>query len=89
MRNIPPLGEATQPGGKIVHVWAIEEDWNPANLSASFEMEWPPRSRRRQEFPDLDGAAWFDIAEAKRKILKGRAIFLDRLLEIRAGTNSS
>ena len=63
-------------------MWAIEEDWDPADLqSNTFEMEWPPRSGRRQSFPELDRASWFGIAEARLKILKGQAVFLDRLLE--------
>jgi predicted NUDIX family NTP pyrophosphohydrolase len=49
--------------------------------SNTFEMEWPPESGRRQKFPEVDRAAWFDIAEAKRKILKGQAAFLDFLLQ--------
>ena len=66
-----PLGSAKQPGGKVVHVWAIEEDWDPADLqSNTFEMEWPPRSGRRQSFPEIDRAYWFGIAEARLKILK-------------------
>ena len=78
-----PLGSAKQPGGKVVHVWAIEEDWDPADLrSNTFEMEWPPRSGRRQSFPEIDRASWFGVAEARLKILKGQAVFLDRLLEI-------
>jgi predicted NUDIX family NTP pyrophosphohydrolase len=77
-----PLGSAKQPGGKVVHVWAIEEDWDPADLqSNTFEVEWPPRSGRQQSFPELDRASWFGIAEARLKILKGQAVFLDRLLE--------
>jgi len=77
-----PLGSAKQPGGKVVHVWAIEEDWDPADLqSNTFEMEWPPRSGRWQLFPELDRASWFGIAEARLKILKGQAAFLDHLLE--------
>ncbi|MDE5454239.1 NUDIX domain-containing protein [Bradyrhizobium sp. CSA112] len=77
------LGSAQQPGGKVVHVWAIEEDWDPADLrSNTFEMEWPPRSGRRQSFPELDRASWFGVAEARLKILKGQAVFLDYLLEI-------
>ncbi len=44
-------------------------------------MKWPPRSRRQQSFPELDRAAWFGIAEARVKILKGQAVFLDRLLQ--------
>ena len=76
------LGHATQPGGKVVHVWAVREDWDAGRLrSNSFEMEWPPKSGRRQVFPELDRADWFLISEAREKILKGQAIFLDRLLK--------
>ena len=79
--NRVPLGEAKQPGGKIVHVWAVEGDWEAARLKSNmFEMEWPPRSGRRQMFPELDRAEWFGIDEAHAKILKGQAVFLDRLL---------
>jgi predicted NUDIX family NTP pyrophosphohydrolase len=75
------LGQSKQPGGKIVHVWAVEQDWDAADLKSNmFEMEWPPRSGRRQMFPELDRAAWFEIEEARAKILKGQAVFLDRLL---------
>ena len=77
-----PLGSAKQPGGKVVHVWAIEGDWDPVDLqSNTFEMEWPPRSGRRQSFPEIDRASWFGIAEARLKILKGQTAFLDHLLE--------
>jgi len=77
-----PLGSAKQPGGKVVHVWAIEGDWDPVDLqSNTFEMEWPPRSGRRQSFPEIDRASWFGIVEARLKILKGQAAFLDHLLE--------
>jgi len=77
-----PLGSAKQPGGKVVHVWAIEGDWDPVDLqSNTFEMEWPPRTGRRQSFPEIDRASWFGIVEARLKILKGQAAFLDHLLE--------
>ena len=77
-----PLGEARQPGGKVVQAWAIEGDWDPALIrSNTFEMEWPPRSGRRGTFPEIDRAAWFGIADARRKILKGQTVFVDRLLE--------
>jgi predicted NUDIX family NTP pyrophosphohydrolase len=76
------LGDAKQPGGKVIHVWAVHQDWDAGQLrSNTFEMEWPPRSGRRQTFPELDRASWFPIAEARQKILKGQAVFLDRLLE--------
>jgi predicted NUDIX family NTP pyrophosphohydrolase len=81
-----PLGEARQPGGKLVQAWAVEGDWDAALLKSNmFEMEWPPRSGRRHSFPELDRAEWFDLAEAQTKILKGQAIFLTRLLEKLAG----
>jgi predicted NUDIX family NTP pyrophosphohydrolase len=77
-----PLGEARQPGGKVVQAWAIEGDWDPALIrSNTFEMEWPPRSGRRGTFPEIDRAAWFGSADARRKILKGQTVFVDRLLE--------
>ncbi|WP_038959612.1 NUDIX domain-containing protein [Bradyrhizobium japonicum] len=76
------LGEARQPSGKVVHVWAASDDWDAADLrSNTFEMEWPPRSGRQQTFPEIDRVDWFEIAEARSKILKGKTIFLDRLLE--------
>ena len=63
-------------------MWAIEGDWDPAeSQSNTFETEWPPRSGRRQSFPEIDRASWFGIAEARLKILKGQAVFLDYLLE--------
>ena len=77
-----PLGEARQPGGKLVQVWAVEDDWDAVSLKSNmFEMEWPPRSGRRHSFPELDRAEWFDLAEAHTKLLKGQAIFLTRLVE--------
>lgn len=75
------LADARQPGGKIVHVWAVEGDWNSDELKSNmFEMEWPPRSGKRQVFPELDRAAWFDLPAARERILKGQAVFLDRLV---------
>ena len=77
-----PLGETRQPGGKVLQVWAIEGDWDPALIrSNTFEMEWPPHSGRLRNFPEIDRAAWFAVADARRKILMGQAIFVDRLLE--------
>jgi predicted NUDIX family NTP pyrophosphohydrolase len=85
-----PLGEARQPGGKLVHVWAVEDDWDPEDLrSNQFEMEWPPRSGRRQTFPELDRAAWFDVAEARDKILKGQAVSIPALPSSSVAANGS
>jgi predicted NUDIX family NTP pyrophosphohydrolase len=74
------LGTLRQAGGKIVHAWAVESDWDPQCLvSNAFEMEWPPKSGRKQNFPEIDTAAWFPIEAARRKILKSQSEFLDRL----------
>jgi predicted NUDIX family NTP pyrophosphohydrolase len=76
------LGSIRQKGGKVVHAWAAEGDFDPAALSGnSFELEWPPRSGKRREFPEVDRAEWFDPAAARRKILAAQAPFVDRLLE--------
>jgi predicted NUDIX family NTP pyrophosphohydrolase len=76
------LGSARQPGGKVIHAWAVRSDWHPVKLqSNTFEMEWPPRSGQWRSFPELDRAAWFGVAEARMKILKSQAVFIDRLLE--------
>lgn len=69
-----------QPGGKLVHAWAVEADWEPARLKSNeFTMEWPPRSGRLRAFPEVDRAAWFTLAEARERIHKGQAAFLDEL----------
>jgi predicted NUDIX family NTP pyrophosphohydrolase len=74
------LGEIRQPSGKIISLWAFEGDCDPAKLrSNTFEMEWPPKSGRMREFPEVDRADWFSLAAARRKLLKGQLGFLDRL----------
>lgn len=68
-----PLGAFKQPSGKIVHAWAVRGDFAPETLkSNAFEMEWPPKSGKRQSFPEVDRAAWFDRDTAMRKIVKGQ-----------------
>ena len=75
-----PLGAFKQPGGKTVHAWAIEGDCDPSRLVSNlFEMEWPPRSGRRQHFPEIDRAGWFGPSEASIKILRGQQPILLRL----------
>jgi predicted NUDIX family NTP pyrophosphohydrolase len=77
------LGSVRQKGGKAVRAWAAEADFDPVALSSnSFEMEWPPRSGRRQEFPEVDRAEWFSPVEARRRILASQVPFLDRLERI-------
>ena len=80
-----PLGELRQSSGKVVSAWAIEGDLDVSEVrSNSFEMEWPPRSGRTQEFPEVDRAGWFGLDEARRKIHRGQLGFLDRLDELLA-----
>jgi predicted NUDIX family NTP pyrophosphohydrolase len=79
------LGSLRQAGGKLVHVWAIEEDWDPSSLvSNTFSMEWPPRSGRIEQFPEIDRALWFDLPTARREILKSQMEFLERLENFKA-----
>ena len=74
------LGEIRQKYGKVVLAWAAEGDLDPATaVSNTYEMEWPPRSGRMQEFPEIDRVAWFDLEEARVKIKAAQAPFLDRL----------
>jgi predicted NUDIX family NTP pyrophosphohydrolase len=74
------LAPRRQAGGKMVHAWAVRGDFDPAALrSNTFEMEWPPRSGRTQRFPEVDRAAWFPLAAARRKILKGQCGWLEDL----------
>lgn len=75
-----PLGDGRQASGKIVTLWALEGDLDPASVvPGTFEMEWPPRSGRRQSFPEIDRVAWFGLAEAAERISAGQRVFLDRL----------
>ncbi|BBC38285.1 Hydrolase, NUDIX family [Streptomyces graminofaciens] len=81
-----PLGEVTQANGKIVTVWAIEADLDPATVvPGTFRMEWPPKSGQIQEFPELDRVAWMDVDRARVLIVKAQAEFLDRLVEHSGG----
>ena len=76
------LGEVRQTNGKIVTAWAIEADLDPAAIEpGTFVMEWPPRSGRIQEFPELDRVAWLGPDRARELIVKAQATFLDRLAE--------
>ncbi len=74
------LGMVRQAGGKLVRAWAAPGDLDVAGLkSMTFELEWPPRSGRKQSFPEVDRAEWFDLEAARRKILAGQVPFIDRL----------
>ncbi|MFF7144007.1 NUDIX domain-containing protein [Streptomyces nodosus] len=77
-----PLGEVRQAGGKIVTVWAVEADLDPAAIApGTFTLQWPPRSGRIQEFPELDRVGWFALDRAREVIVRAQTAFLDRLAE--------
>jgi len=75
------LGEVRQAGGKIVKGWAVEGDCSAEVQSNRFSMEWPPHSGRRQEFAEVDRAAWFSLNDARKRMNKAQTVFLDRLVE--------
>jgi predicted NUDIX family NTP pyrophosphohydrolase len=75
------LGTIVQKGGKVVYAWAIEGDLDPATArSNEFELEWPPRSGRRESFPEVDRVAWFAPPEARRRLKPTQIPFVDRLI---------
>jgi predicted NUDIX family NTP pyrophosphohydrolase len=76
------LGEVRQKGGKLVRAWAVEGDLDPAGVvSNTFALEWPPRSGRWQDVPEIDRADWFALEAARAKLLPAQEPFLDRLAE--------
>jgi len=76
------LGEIVQPSRKRITAFAVAGDFDPATLSSNlFEMEWPPKSRQMQLFPEVDRAAWFKPEQGRQKIQPGQAPFIDRLLD--------
>jgi predicted NUDIX family NTP pyrophosphohydrolase len=81
-----PLGEMRQPSGKIVHAWAVAAEIDVTQIkSNTFEMEWPPKSGKSQEFPEIDKGAWFPIEAAGEKIVKGQRKFLAVLAQALVG----
>jgi predicted NUDIX family NTP pyrophosphohydrolase len=75
-----PLGEVKQAGGKLVKAWTLKHDIDPASLvSSTFVLEWPPRSGKMREFPEVDSWAWFPLDVAASKINAAQREFLTRL----------
>ena len=75
-----PLGEVVQKSGKRVLAWAFAGEFDPAQLRCNtFEMEWPPRSGRRQSYPEIDRVEWFTLGEARRKMIAAQLPLLERL----------
>jgi len=80
-----PLGRIRQAGGKVVHAWAIASDADPSRLrSNTFELEWPRGSGRRRAVPEVDRAEWFDVEQARERILAAQAELLARLSAVLA-----
>lgn len=81
LEELIELGSIRQRAGKVVEAWAAEAEFDPASLASNtFTMEWPPRSGKQAEFPEVDRAEWFGLEAAREKILPAQAEFLDRLL---------
>jgi predicted NUDIX family NTP pyrophosphohydrolase len=76
------LASVRQAGGKLVHAFAIEAELDPAAVRSNrFAIEWPPRSGRQREFPEIDRAGWFGLEAARRKLLRGQLPLLEDLRE--------
>jgi predicted NUDIX family NTP pyrophosphohydrolase len=70
-----------QPSRKVIHAFAIEHDLNVDKISSNtFEMEWPPKSGKKAAFPEVDRAAWFGVAEARKRIQPGQVPILEELV---------
>jgi predicted NUDIX family NTP pyrophosphohydrolase len=81
------LGEIRQRGGKVVRAFALAGDLEPARIvSNTFTLEWPPRSGRTSEFPEIDRAQWFAIAAARERINPAQVDLLERLEEAMTGS---
>ena len=80
------FGAVKQPSGKVLTVFAVGADLDVTDAqSNTFTLEWPKGSGRLKEFPELDRVGWFPVAQARRKLLKGHVVFLDRLMAQLAG----
>jgi predicted NUDIX family NTP pyrophosphohydrolase len=79
-RDAIALTPIKQTGGKLIHAWAMEGDCDPAAIrSNTFSIEWPPRSGRMRQFPEVDRAEWFGLDDAQERITKGQRGFIDQL----------
>ncbi len=69
-----------QKSGKLVYAWALQKDIDPEKIKSNyFEIEWPPKSGTKRSFPEIDKAAWYELDEAKKKIIEGQASFITEL----------
>ena len=80
------LGTVRQKSGKVVVAWAVEGDLDPATATSNtVQVEWPPRSGRKLEIPEVDRVAWFDPDEARRRLNPAQVPFVDRLVDALGG----
>jgi predicted NUDIX family NTP pyrophosphohydrolase len=83
--ELTPLGEVIQAGGKVVLAWAVEGDCDAAAIhSNTFDLEWPPKSGKVQQFPEVDRFEWFSLEAARQKLVNAQTAFLDRLAQRKA-----
>ncbi len=81
--NLMALAPLKQRSGKLVYAWALEGDCDAGAIKSNlFSMEWPPRSGKRQEYPEVDRASWFTLESAKRRIVPGQIAFLEELQQM-------
>lgn len=81
--NLIPLKPIRQKNGKTVVAWAVNQDIDPSGIVSNlFEIEWPPKSGKHQQFPEMDRAEWFPVSVAKEKVLAGQAVLIEELEEI-------
>jgi len=81
--SLVPLGEVKQPSGKRLSVWAGEGDLDPATVvPGMFSMQWPPRSGKLAEFPEIDRVEWCDLELARRRLVAGHRVLLYLLGEV-------
>jgi predicted NUDIX family NTP pyrophosphohydrolase len=81
--NFLNLDPVKQPGGKTIYIWAVEGDPDISGFRSNmFKMEWPVKSGKFREFPEMDKAGWFNLATARMKILKGQLPILEDLAQI-------
>jgi predicted NUDIX family NTP pyrophosphohydrolase len=84
--DLRPLGSVALRSGKVVHAWACAGDFDPGEQSSNtFRMEWPPRSGREADYPEVDRVEWFSTEAARRKLNPAQVVFIDRLLEVLNG----
>jgi predicted NUDIX family NTP pyrophosphohydrolase len=80
--DLVELGEVRQPSGKRLVVWAGQGELDPSSVvPGTFQIEWPPRSGKQAEFPELDRVEWSTVEDARERLVVGQRTFLDQLID--------